>query len=97
MVDRSLSRSRQPADSGAIATKRKLIKVLEDQKQAIIQRAVTIGLDRNVRLKPSGVEWLGEMPVHWEVRRGKYYFHEVDQRSADGAEELMSRSASRAT
>ncbi len=50
-----------------IRTKRKLIAALQEQKQAIIQRAVTRGLDPNVKLKPSGVEWLGEVPVHWEV------------------------------
>lgn len=50
-----------------IRTKRKLIAALQEQKQAIIQRAVTRGLDPNVKLKPSGVEWLGEVPEHWEV------------------------------
>ena len=50
-----------------IRTKQKLIKLLEEQKQAIIHRAVTRGLDPNVRLKPSGVAWLGEVPEHWEV------------------------------
>ncbi|MBI5015492.1 MAG: restriction endonuclease subunit S [Deltaproteobacteria bacterium] len=52
-----------------IRAKQKLIKLLEEQKQAIIHRAVTRGLDPNVRLKPSGVEWLGEVPEHWEVMR----------------------------
>ena len=50
-----------------ILAKQKLIKLLEEQKQAIIHRAVTRGLDPNVRLKPSGVEWLGDVPEHWEV------------------------------
>ena len=54
-----------------IRAKQKLIKLLEEQKQAIVHRAVTRGLDPNVRLKPSGVEWLGEVPKHWEVRRVK--------------------------
>ncbi len=48
-----------------IRARQKLIKLLEEQKQAIIHRAVTRGLDPNVRLKPSGVEWLGEVPEHW--------------------------------
>jgi type I restriction enzyme S subunit len=52
-----------------IRAKQKLIKLLEEQKQAIIHRAVTRGLDPDVRLKPSGVEWLGEVPEHWEVKR----------------------------
>jgi type I restriction enzyme S subunit len=50
-----------------IRAKQKLIKLLEEQKQAIIHRAVTRGLDPNVRLKPSGVQWLGDVPEHWEV------------------------------
>jgi type I restriction enzyme S subunit len=50
-----------------IPAKQKLIKLLEEQKQAIIHRAVTRGLDPNVRLEPSGVEWLGDVPEHWEV------------------------------
>ena len=55
-----------------IHAKQNLIKLLEEQKQAIIHRAVTRGLDPNVRLKPSGVEWLGDVPEHWELRRLRY-------------------------
>lgn len=51
-----------------IRAKQKLIKLLNEQKQAIIHRAVTRGLNPNVHLKPSGVEWLGDVPEHWEVR-----------------------------
>jgi len=54
-----------------IRVKRRMIVLLNEQKQAIIHRAVTRGLDPDVRLKPSGVEWLGEVPEHWEVRRLK--------------------------
>jgi len=50
-----------------IRAKQKLIVLLNEQKQAIIHRAVTRGLDSNVRLKPSGAEWLGDVPKHWEV------------------------------
>ena len=50
-----------------IRAKQKLITLLEEQKQALIHRAVTRGLDPNVRLKPSGVEWLGDVPEHWET------------------------------
>ena len=50
-----------------VRAKRKLIKLLEEQKQAIIHRAVTRGLDPDVPMKDSGVEWLGEVPAHWEV------------------------------
>lgn len=54
-----------------IRAKQRLIKLLEEQKQAIIHRAITRGLDPNVRFKASGVEWLGDVPEHWEVRRVK--------------------------
>ena len=57
-----------------IRAKQRLIKLLEEQKQAIIHRAVTRGLDPNVRLKPSGVEWLGDVPEHWEVARLSQFF-----------------------
>jgi len=50
-----------------IRSKQRLIALLHEQRQAIIHRAVTRGLDPNVRLKPSGVEWLGDVPEHWEV------------------------------
>ena len=52
-----------------IRAKQKLIQLLEEQKQAIIHCAVTRGLDATVRLKPSGVEWLGDVPDHWEISR----------------------------
>ena len=52
-----------------IAGKERLIALLEEQRQALIHQAVTRGLDPNARLKPSGVEWLGDVPEHWEVRR----------------------------
>lgn len=73
-----------------IRAKQKLIKLLEEQKQVIIHRAVTRGLDPNVRLKPSGVEWLGDIPEYWEVKRAKTLFHEVDHRTTTGTEELLS-------
>ena len=52
-----------------LRAKQKLITLLGEQKQAIIHRAVTRGLDPDVRLKPSGVEWLGDVPEHWDVVR----------------------------
>lgn len=64
-----------------IRAKRKLIAALQEQKQAIIQQAVTRGLDPNVKLKPSGVEWLGEVPEHWERRPLKYLSHAIQNGS----------------
>ena len=56
----------------AILAKRKIIKLLEEQKQVIIHRAVTRGLDPNVMLKPSGVEGLGNIPAHWKITKLKF-------------------------
>jgi type I restriction enzyme S subunit len=75
-----------------IRAKQKLIALLNEQKQAIIHRAVTRGLDPSVRLKPSGVAWLGEVPGHWEVLRSKYLFREIDTRSVSGGEMRLSMS-----
>ncbi len=55
----------------AIRAKRKVIALLGEQKQAIIHRAVTRGLDPSVPLKPSGIPWLGDVPEHWEIVRSK--------------------------
>ena len=52
-----------------IRNKRRFIELLKEQKQNVINQAVTRGLDLNVKLKPSGVEWIGDIPEHWEARR----------------------------
>jgi type I restriction enzyme S subunit len=57
-----------------IRAKRKIIALLNEQKQAIIHRAVTRGLDPSVPLIPSGIPWLGKIPRHWEVSRIKNEF-----------------------
>ncbi len=75
---------------GFIRAKRKLIGLLNEQKQAIIHRAVTRGLDPDVPLKPSGIPWLGDIPKHWEAKRIKYLLREVDNRSTTGLEPLLS-------
>jgi type I restriction enzyme S subunit len=51
-----------------VAKKERLIELLQEKRAALITRAVTKGLDPNVPMKDSGVEWLGEIPAHWEVR-----------------------------
>jgi type I restriction enzyme, S subunit len=55
-----------------ITRKEKLIAHYEEEKTAIINHAVTKGLDPKVKTKPSGIEWLGDIPEHWEVKRLKY-------------------------
>jgi len=58
----------------AIRSKRKLIALLNEQKQAIIHNAVTRGLDPNAPLKDSAIPWLGQIPSHWEIIRGDHLF-----------------------
>jgi type I restriction enzyme S subunit len=64
---------------GVIRAKRKLIALLGEQKQAIIHRAVTRGLNPNAPLKPSGIPWLGDIPEHWEVRRLRTLVYRIEQ------------------
>jgi len=68
-----------------IRAKRKVIALLNEQKQAITHRAVTRGLDASAPLKPSGIPWLGDIPQHWEVRRLK---HLARFQSGDGITSL---------
>lgn len=56
----------------AIAIKEQQIALLKERKQIIIQQAVTQGLDPNVPMKDSGVDWIGKIPEHWEAKRFKY-------------------------
>jgi type I restriction enzyme S subunit len=51
-----------------IAKKRRLIELLREKRQAVISHAVTKGLDPNAPMKDSGIEWVGEIPVHWEIK-----------------------------
>jgi len=55
-----------------IAKKTRFIELLKEKRQALITHAVTKGLDPNVKMKDSGVEWIGEVPEHWEVNRLKF-------------------------
>jgi type I restriction enzyme S subunit len=59
----------------AVRAKRRLIALLNEQKQAIVYRAVTRGIDPSANFKPSGVPWLGHIPEHWVVRRLKFLAH----------------------
>lgn len=55
-----------------IAKKEQLIQLLQEERTAMINQAVTKGLDPNVPMKDSGIEWLGEIPAHWEAKSMKY-------------------------
>ncbi|EMK6734170.1 restriction endonuclease subunit S [Vibrio cholerae] len=65
----------------AIAIKEQQISLLKERKQIIIQQAVTQGLDPNVPMKDSGVDWIGKIPAHWEVRRSKFVFTQRKERA----------------
>ena len=55
-----------------IEKKKALIEKLDEQRIAVITQAVTKGINENAKMKPSGVEWLGDIPEHWEIRRLKF-------------------------
>jgi len=63
-----------------IAEQQRLIELLKEKRQAVISHAVTKGLDPTVRMKDSGVEWLGQVPEHWEVGPVKRFFESCDGR-----------------
>ena len=67
---------------GLIVEKEHMLALLEEKRVALISRAVTLGLDPNVQLKPSGQEWLGEIPCHWRVLRLKFAISGIDQGSS---------------
>ena len=80
-----------------VHAKQKLIALLEEQKQAIIHQAVIGQVDVRTgqpypAYKPSGVEWLGDVPTHWDVTRAKYLLREIDVRSITGEETHLSMS-----
>lgn len=74
----------------AIRVRGQQITLLKERRQILIQNAVTRGLNSGMPMRSSGVEWIGEIPVHWSVKRAKFLFSEVDERSEDGTEELLS-------
>lgn len=60
-----------------VAKKERLIELLHEQRSALITRAVIKGLDPNVSIKDSGVEWLREIPTHWDVKKVKWLFRQA--------------------
>jgi len=67
---------------GLIAEKEHMLALLEEKRAALISRVVTRGLDPNAPLKPSGQEWLGEIPAHWHLLRLKFAISGIDQGSS---------------
>jgi type I restriction enzyme S subunit len=66
-----------------VQEQKRLIELLKEKRQAVMSQAVTKGLDPTVPMKDSGVEWLGLVPVHWQVTRLANLFSEVDERGRD--------------
>ena len=80
-----------------IRVRQKQMKLLEEQKQSVIQQAVTGDIDVRtgqpyLAYKDSSVEWLGKVPEHWDILRSKFIFREVDERSKTGLETHLSMS-----
>lgn len=74
-----------------VAKQEQLIATLREDRTATITHAVTKGLDPNVEMKDSGIEWLGEVPCHWTARRLATTYREMDERLCDQeAPELLS-------
>lgn len=68
----------------AIAIKQKQIELLKERRQILIHKAVTRGLDENVKLKDSGVEWIGEIPEHWDLKNLKFLKANIKNAFVDG-------------
>ena len=77
---------------GAVKIKEDQIALLRERRQIIIQDAVTRGLNPATPMKDSGIDWIGQIPAHWEVKRNKHMFVEINQRSAKGTEQHLSMS-----
>ena len=67
----------------------RLLRLLEEKRQALITGAVTCGLYTCVPFRDSGLAWIGEVPVHWGAERARWLFRERNQRSKTGCEELL--------
>lgn len=73
----------------AIGIKEKQIELLKERRQAVVQKALVRGLNPNVSLKESKIEWLGEIPAHWRIKKLKYALAERNDRSETGEETLF--------
>jgi len=74
----------------AIEAKRQLVGLLDERRRTTSQTLVTQGLIPSTAMRHSGIEWLGLIPAHWEVRPAKRFYREVNERSERGQEQLMS-------
>jgi type I restriction enzyme, S subunit len=72
-----------------IEAKQKLLGLLAEKRRTLVADAVMRGLDRSAPLRPSGIDWLGDIPAHWEIERSRWLFNERDERSETGEEEML--------
>ena len=72
-----------------IEKKQKQIELLQEKRTTLISQVVTKGLTQDVKMKDSGIEWLGEIPEHWRINKAKVLFKEINERSTSGEEELL--------
>lgn len=70
--------------------KQRLLDLLTEKRRSLIANAVTRGLNPDVPMRDSGIDWLGHIPAHWDTQRAKVLFREVDDRSTLGDETLLS-------
>lgn len=73
-----------------INEKQRLLDLLTEKRRTLIARAITQGLNPNAPYRDSGIPWIGEIPVHWNIERAKWLFVERDIRSDSGDEVLLS-------
>lgn len=71
-----------------VEKKTRFIELLKEKRQALITHAVTKGLDPNVKMKDSGVEWIGQVPVHWDVVPSTWLFVESKERAHEDDQHL---------
>jgi type I restriction enzyme S subunit len=81
---------RETADiNELIIAKQRLLELLAEKRRAIVAETVMRGLNPAARFRPSGIDWLGDIPAHWEIERSRWLFTERDQRSETGEEEML--------
>jgi type I restriction enzyme, S subunit len=81
---------RETADIDALITaKQQLLDLMAEKRRAIVAEAVMRGVDASVPLRPSGIDWLGKIPAHWDIERSRWLLTERDQRSQTGEEEML--------
>ncbi|WP_330442277.1 restriction endonuclease subunit S [Flavobacterium sp. C4GT6] len=72
-----------------VEKKKQLITLLQEERTAIINHAVTKGIDPNVKFKYTGIEWIGEIPEHWEVKRLKYACSLINNKTSEKPEYIL--------